>query len=535
MKRAAWLVVVVAAIAAVGAALATCRRDAPENETPPRVPSDAPSQPPPTPAKPRHERASFESGPTTQTPVDVAAPEVDGFPALDVEVVDWDGEPCVNVVVTAGPSDKRPLPRSAGIRGWTNADGRCRLVLPRVVTWDVQATVAGIEFGALDVALPRAEPLRLTTPKLGEVSLHADADVVTVLASLGRRGGSMFFLYDLDDTRPSLIAHKSGTYICFADGATDARGCAPAGRESTLRVDRRFVVTPERFVPPAKVRVSLSGRRSVVLNFRVEATEPIQGWVIASIDLGPGEEPLRVVRPPSGKPTPSSAEAWLAATTTVVRWSGVGIGAEERPVPPDSEDPAEIDVALRLDGSPLPQSAPPGFVDPTPRHARVRVAAPAGATDGIQLLEHSNGDAGDGCDVVRADDVVACGVQNVDWIAAVKSDLVAGPVRVAADADAVNELTLAPGGRIDRVVEAKPPDALGRFTLSRKDGAAFVIDGENVVTEIDVLGEAKIGPIPPGDYVFVLRLSGIDVGEVSATVVAGATTKLVIPRIVPRR
>jgi len=525
MTRAAWAVAV-AALVAAGVALATCRRDAPEIETPPPAPSPAPRRAEPA-ETPRRRRTDdgFPPAPTAEIPSAAAGPLVDGFPALDVEVVDADGRPAAASEVYAAPAGVRILPKLVGVAAVTDGAGKCRLVLPRFGACDVLARSGAFRVRARGVVLPRAEPIRLTLPGPADVVVRCDADVAAMLPKLDRRASFVSLMQMQDDGLSG-----SGTYLQLPAGDAEERRALAAGVRVSVHVDRRFVATPDSFVPPATVRVRTSGRRPVRLSVHVvDASDLPIGWIVATIDVGPGEEPIGFVTTTKGRAAASSYEVWPAPATTSIRWSGVGVVAEERPIPTD--EPATIDVAVRLDGAPLPQSAPAGFRDPTPRHARVRVAATNGSAEPVAVLQHSDGAAGDGMDQVRPGEIATCGVQDPTWIAAVRGDLVAGPTRALDDADAVCELTFAPGGRIERVVEAKPPEALGRFTLARKDGGAIVIDGENLVHHVDVFGGAKIGPMPPGDYVFTLRLAGVEVGEVSATVVAGATTTLRIPRL----
>ena len=268
-------ILVVVAVAVIAALLATCSPDAP---TPPAsTPGAAPK--PPAPRKPR--RTDTPSGPADTTAAGVhgrsaaaeddALPEDDGYPFIDVEIVNHDGTPASNgAVVYALPAGKTSdvEPPNGNVE-----DGRCRLHVLRPGRYDIGA-VDGT-FGALaqDIDLPRPDSLRIVLPEPADVVRLGEPPLVSDNATWP---GSDFTAEPSDGSvAPFPGRGQQLRWECrgrFEQITTRFGVVVPQGATGHVRFDSPDVsALPGTFTAPAELRVVRAGRYPLTLRVAFES------------------------------------------------------------------------------------------------------------------------------------------------------------------------------------------------------------------------------------------------------------------------
>ena len=546
-----WFLVAAAALAVVAAALVTCDGDGPRDVAPDAkraaVPAATKLDAPRSASRRRNDVAetSGDAGPLQE----ITASQVGGFPAIDVDVELADGQLCPAAEVYALPAGARGREKvETGPHATTGARGRCRLVLPRFGAFDVGVNAGLLHALVTDVAVPRAEPLRLTLPATGEVRLVADAEALERLSRRGADGPWISLRSETrGETRRAFGRDEAASWylpISFPPGASEVRTLVPA--DGSFRCESSPILTawPETGRAPANVTVTLSNLLPAGLCLRLTPPDLVakaDGWVVVEIDTGRGEPQKRAYHFAAGQidarlsPDLQFTE-WFPATGGVVRWTGRGVAAGEAVVPPSTRTrSAAADLVIVLDGTPLPADPPEGSGIVVSRTAMFDVTltgyGPGTGPGHAMLLSDAGGR-------VRSNsprgEVRHIGNSVPAWLAAAHGDRVAPPRRVTEEMAGPVELALEPGGFLVVECATKPPGELGRITIERKDGAPLIFLGTDLLPPIDAITGNRIGPLAPGDVSFVLRLAGMDVGEVTATVVAGETQTLTIPKLPAR-
>jgi hypothetical protein len=540
---------VAAGIAIIAAVVATCGREdeSPTTTTPGAAAAepDGPREPP----KPRTTR-SPRAAPANVT--DGASPTVAGtsdeFPSLDVEVVLADGTPCPGADVyalAAGGPGRRTI--GEGPHTKTRAGGRGTLVLPRSGSFDV-GVAAGILHGfATDVVVPRPSLLRLTLQATAEVHVVPDADAIEQGAGLVF-GGSWISLRSEPWGDP-LRAFGRGEArfwllpIVFPDDATDVRALVPTDGPFRVSTSPDVKAWPETATAPATISLSPSGLLPVRLRVRFTPPDVVaraDGWIVVAIDTGGGGAVNPAYHFAAGVldarlSSQLDLTAWFPAAGGVVRWSGRGIAAGEATVGASTRTrPVSADLTIVLDGTPLPPAPPAdsGVVLPPTATFDVTLTGYGPEPDPARAFLRSDG--GNSMAIVPRGEVRHLGAPVPAWLAAAHGNRVAAPRRVTEAMAGPVELALEPGGFLVVECVTTPPAELGPLTLQRKDGQPLILAGKKLLPSIDAVSGNRIGPLPPGDVTFVVRLAGFDVGEVTATVRADATETLVVPHVPPR-
>ncbi len=551
--RVRWTVAVVAVLALIAATFATCRSgDDANRDAAPAQKTDDRRTPTDDAAKvPRRARTQGATPVAVEsTTAENAAPEVDGFPALDVEVVRADQgvvAPGADVyVVPAGAKFVDGMPTAK-----MDVRARCRLVLPRSGKFDVGVDAGPLHAMALGVAVPRSEPLRLTLPPTDEVVVTADADVRAALPS----GPPTSFVYLTSQptatarTRPSRDeSFRWGVNVTFANGAEEFRTRLPVGELAAVDGSPAFAASPDSVRVPGKIHLSMSGLLPAMLRFRFEPpnlVERTNGWLVVELEHAPTSPrptyPLTVHfkdgRIDERYSDTTERLEWFPTTGGTVRWRGQGVVAGECFVNPSTPArPATADVVVDLDGTPPAAEPPANSRIVLPRETKLEVRpkglGPSADPANCFLCDEFGGH---GRSRIQPDGLGHIGGDLPTWVAAAQGDRVAGPQRVAEPPTDEVELTLEPGGFLIVACDTSPPAALGTLTIVRKDGAPLLVMGTGLlVRSVDAKTGNTIGPLPVGEHAFVLRLAGIEVGEVTATVRAGATETLRIPKLPTR-
>jgi hypothetical protein len=541
VKTGRWIVGA-AVIAAIVAVVATCGHD----DAPlPATPADGPSTKSPEPREganpkvPRTSRVAPSDG-TTETPPDTAAgPKIVEFPALDVEVTHADGKAAPHAYVyvmppgAAGPSDE---PGAAKLGAMTGDDGRCRVLLPRRGSVDVGAVVGPESVVVPDVVVPR-ETLRIVLPRLEETLFVA----TPAAAERMRRHGATVWL-----RRPGSgpwhkfpgRADRLGSWFApefLADSLTN-RVSVPSDLDWFVAASPDLRATPTTLRAPARVELDATDAVCLTVGVTLAPAEGVPspiGGLRVDFETVPvveqGEPSVETfVRPrPSGGHQRMQARIWLPRSGGTLRWHGAGVRPGERALSAaETGSAAPVEVVVQFDGSPLANGPLSAMLVVAVRGVRARANAAKCFLPSDRGV-HADGD-------VRSDGSCRVLGDLPAWLGASQDDWSAAPVRVTDAASAPRELTLAPGGFLTIECDPKPPESLGALTLSRKDGTPVYWHNSALLPSIDAITGNKIGPLPPGEHTFVLRLAGFDVGEVTATVVAGETTNLVVPHLPPR-
>lgn len=529
------------AVVAVAVLLATCSRD--ESVSPPDERGETASSVSPAPKPRSRERSRVEAPLDAATPAQPAEKsnlEFDtGFPSIDVEVVDAKGGPVpgANVYVlpagSAGREDADSSPHTV-----TDARGVAHLAVPVAGTFDVGATKYRSCAMQTDVAVPASAPIRLTLPKQAEVVISATPGAARLLlgkarVTLALRDGHAVSPYPGRGDAfgwPSPVGIHEGTSetILVPDGLALAVTAGPG-----------LSVSPESLIAPGIVRVDARPEFEVFLATTVtwpEGAAPKAGRLAVEIDPGPGGTPPREYSLwdmgddlPGGSSFRRPARFYVGAPSGVVRWRGRGVvegsapfenfkwGVENR-----------LDVTIRLDGTPL--SDPVASGDRPETRVTFRITDPRGGTEPAFYFVGHEKTVGKGGELAPGS-VATVSVLDPVWAAAWREAEVAGPVRVG-PAGAENELTLVPGGSLRFALSIMPPADLGRITVERADGIPVLMKG--LTARASLNAHYDVGPMPPGEYEFVVRAGEQEVRRIRATVVAGKTSLVVIPRLSAR-
>jgi hypothetical protein len=210
-----------------------------------------------------------------------------------------------------------------------------------------------------------------------------------------------------------------------------------------------------------------------------------------------------------------------------IRWKGDGFVAGSQPFAGLATDASNtVDLTLRVAAD-----------APRPDVRRsVEVSTTGG--DGAGLPGQARVFVGNDEGVANVADLVPGVAETIKgptatWAVAVRGSWASDPVRV--DAGGGVSLLLRPGGSLVLDVKSRPPASLGELLLRRRDGGPILTDG-GVLPQMQVRAElgTVLGPLPEGPVDFVLELMGENVGEVHATVKAGAKETLRVPSVAPR-
>lgn len=545
--------VTLAALALGGWAFVSCARD--EGSAPsgavPRVPSAAQPVDVPRVAPSRVRPATDAVAPSGDEPRadDVSVPEDDGFPSVEVQVVRADGTPVSRAsvyAVRAGASGRDVL--NSGPHADVDRDGFCRLRVPRAGKWDVGAVSGAFQALVRDVALPGVARVRIALPPAGEVVVLATTSAVERLVQdEWNRRLTIALVHREDDAQRALPGRDerlSWTGSAhFSRGSNECRIDLPDLATVRITTTDEFACSPETVVVPATVHVDLSHRYFVDLRARFEPADWVKsagGWLSVEVDPGAGGSARGayfVARAapgvaPSQQDDSMKPRILVGASHGTIRWGGPG-------VVPGSQDfdglfpdtPRELQIDVRLDGTPLPEDLPPSPYVRGSKPTRLRIVDPSRSGMVRYFVAHEEG-GGMGSQV-SLNEVTSIGVLDPAWVVASIGNDIAGPQRIRVEPDAVNELTLSPGGHFTCSPEAQTPPGLGSLTAERADGGMLFDGGlqRRATLQDDRAHPCRIGPMPPGDYELVIRLAGEEVARVTVTVRAGVTTTCTIPRL----
>jgi hypothetical protein len=452
------------------------------------------------------------------------------YPYLEVRVVDSQGEP-VNAEVYGLP---------AGAKGDDDGDDvaraefegadAARIWFPRPGTYDVGA-VSGPAHGlATDVAVPATQPLVLRIPETAAVDVAIDADVVDAVGGSTLRlrfeprheGPTRAWPGRGEALRGLSQGHslsESGTVTLLAGVKHDVTVASP-------QRDQVFRVEPAEVVPPASVRVSVSGRR-VYLNLRVTPSFVPSARTRLALDFRAGDA---VVDREEWIFAPGESAEGLAGTvdvpprTDTIRWQGVGVAPGDAPIRVSPDGRAVVEGTVSLNGAlptlpdlpPRPSVAvegPPGEVATMRVHAvwsddsdwitsswdpsAGRGTAKRGDRDGGTLFAY--GHARDGEDRAR-------------FVSLPRSE--------------ADPISLVRGGFAVVAPAVLPPPGTS-YRIARADGHPFVLE-DLTPGPVAAPAGAIVGPLEPGTIRFRVFLAGVEVGEASVVVRSDAYAPLVL-------
>jgi hypothetical protein len=542
-----WILAACGAAALAAIAFATCGRDHADH---PSELSDRPD------ASDDDARAATTLAPRRRT-ADAAArgtdvarddgqelPQVEGFPAVDVEVRHADGTPAQSYAVYAlrAGSPGRWDP-SSGPHATTDPNGCCRLPVARRGRFDVGAVRGPVQALVRDVDVPRHERVVIGLPPLAEVVVTVSEPAAAMLRS-GRPVSLFNATYGRSDSlgapgRDDRV--QSIETLSLPEDARELRLLLPAGQGFRMEGVDGLFAEPREFRPPAVVRIDHEPRWYVKLRMRIEPTDAVparDGWLAVRVDPGTGgsiPDWCVMQRVIAGRPVATQVRleprvVRVGGPEGVLRWSGAGVEPGQVEFSGLSRDaPSQLDVVVRLDGSVLPADDPGSGLPATTRY---RVIDPLATGMAAYCVAASGPGGNAGRDVVPGA-VVETSIAGEVWVVAIRRDEVAGPARAPRGRDALTEITLVRGGWIDVGTDAPPPMDLGPFTIGRRDDGMVTVEG-CIARRVDLRRARRIGPMPPGEYEFVVRTGDEDLCDVRATVVAGETAKLGIPALAPR-
>ncbi len=496
-------------------------------------------------------RAGLEAAPVAPPPPRATEDDADGFPTLAVVVQEDPAAPPTGPVtyVYAMPAGARGRDDLfSGPAASVDERGHARLLLPGPGTYDVG--VLGLTFArvlALDVAVPRMEPLRLRLPRFEELELAAGPGVPV------RQWSLMLRAYDDAASGRACVPGRADTASFDADVAFD-----PAGSRATVRLPggvalrvgllgatKPVLLSPEVVRVPGKTWILRTPGYPLKVRARCVPPERTFGHdVIVSIEFawGPGMRTTTCWAETSLGPTEPLSGVRLTASARVphadgmVSWSGEGIvpgSARYQGLSPDGGKRNEIRVDVEV--------ANPPDVDRGWKSAfrPVRVHPPASGREDLRILVCTE-QTQSRLDWYAADreapSVFEVGTFSAWVLAASERGCVAGPLRVAPGP--VPDLRLALGGFLVAIPERMPPDGLGEVTIERADGAPFLHRGPSgggSGTRAELVPGLVLGPFEPGTVEFRIRAGGADFGVVRAEVRAGTHESLRIPALSPAR
>jgi hypothetical protein len=496
-------------------------------------------------------RAPAAADPSADTPQAAresteAMPQVEGFPAIDVEVRHATGAPAPSVTVYALPAGAPGRwVASSGPHATTDEDGRCRLPLARVGSFDVGAVQGPHQSLARDVTAPRREPLVITLPPTGELVIVATERVAA----------------PLDPARPTTLCVATTTFgkpgsvpvpgrddvlqwagtAEIPKGAHEVRVELPANLDLTIDGEDGLVAVPEKFRAPALVHVDRQPRYYAHLSVAVEpwnAVPEAEGWLVIGIDPGLGASDFErriFARVRRGATLASQVDVTkmlvrVGGPDGAIRWSGHGVAEGE--IEFTGLEPhrmSEFAIVARWDGRTLLAEDPRTDLPPPPTRFRV---LDSDSTKPVLCIVAS-GPGGGAPQRRLPGEVVEASLHGEVWIAATRLNEVAGPVRAKAGDDALNEIPLVPGGNVVVQLDTAPPPALGPVTVGLRDEGMLIV-GTGLRRRVDISHAPIIGPMPPGTYALVVRIGDQEVAGATATVRANETTTLEIPSLAPR-
>jgi hypothetical protein len=200
-----------------------------------------------------------------------------------------------------------------------------------------------------------------------------------------------------------------------------------------------------------------------------------------------------------------------------ISWEGEGIdpgSAEFHALKPGVS--TRVDVVIRVADGRAPRTEPPL------RDLSVRIEGPDGSPAGkTDLLRYGGGHPS--IWFTHPGGTTRVSVAGSGFLLASKGDEVSAPVRFA-EGEAPSEvvLRLQRGGNLAIRTDADlPPSLAGGLVVRRLDGVPLVTEA---------MGLGCFGPLLPGDVALVIELCGERVGEMRATIVAGETTTVRLPR-----
>lgn len=469
-----------------------------------------------------------------------------GFHDVEIEVVDADGRPAGDAEVYAlpvgapGVDDPDPIPcETAG------EDGRCRLRLPSPGTFDVVARARYVLARIEGVPVPGTGSLRLALPRTAAATFVVDPesppteDVEFQVWAVARPGVRAF------PARSEALSVSSWGGMV---GAGHPRHELPLGpmefevaqapraviRNGVLvhePRERPAVFEPERFVPPATIRVRAFDPAAPTLEVALKLVEPAQRASSDREVLLRLEFEDEVVEQPAWiswnrrSPAVLTIRRRVRTPTGMLRWSGPAV------VP----GAARWDLAgsQRLDAT--VEVRPPAAAD----GVRVLVELPAddpsraGLDEGRAVLHFL-----DSYDPERTDRALVPVGEEVpldvpgEWLLADVDPgegpmlrRVAGPLRFRRGDRAV--LRPRPGGYVVFAPASAPPEGAGAPVVARADGAPFPYsqqgdDGHG--HRVELVPGAVLGPFEPGTVTLDVFVGGLRWGRYEVSVRENAWT-----------
>ena len=478
-----------------------------------------------------------------------APADVDGFPVLDVVLVDGEGQR------VPGSEIDRVYALPAGTPGLDDQDGgpaappdetgKARLVLPSAGRYDLG--VRGSLYAtilATDVEVPRAEPLRLPLPRI--VSLDFEVD-----PTASAPGGQLEVT--LTDARAREVRAVPGrgqaphrkVSVSLDPGAYASRVMVPEGIEFRLACDGALGppcrLDPSSVKAPRLVRILAGPRYPILVRYRTApANRTFEGHtqIRVELDAGPGSKvpaPAATTLLWAGQPLSAvslpETRAWVPEPNGIVRWSGPG-------VLPGSAAYRDLAIAGAKDNELLcvvEIRDPPQVVSATRSPRQVTVVPSAEGWAGLEVEVHSERGHVDAVAWSEGERPEPLDVDpDTEWVlAAGPGDQVAGPVRLGGGGA---DLRLIRGGHLVAVPERMPPPALGTCSIEREDGAPFVFRGPDEVgsgRRATLCPGLVLGPFEPGPVSFRVRLGGADFGIVRGEVRASTYEPLAVPALRP--
>ncbi len=332
---------------------------------------------------------------------------------------------------------------------------------------------------------------------------------------------------------------------------TEWTATVPAGPCVVRLFDNEgLVASPWRFTAPAEVRVRCVERFGIQLFVTFEPADAAFAHAARIETTFHVDDETRIAcawtldvaanqRVGDAQGARANLFAGAAGPDGVVDWKGPGVvpgSTQFRGLRRDGENLIQVKVRVAAD----PPAPPPRFVDAVLQASVVADAQAAGAPNKSQVdawfVAEDGSAASVQCGASNIPAVVSAGAR---WALATRGDWTADVVAVDPTAKSANvSFVVAPGGYVVPEPERRLPPELGEVVLRRKDGSPFLTtDAEGFVGAVLSAAASRrlaLGPLPPGDVVFVAEIHGEAVGELHAVVRAGERTSLTIPRFSPK-
>jgi hypothetical protein len=489
-------------------------------------------------------------------PADLEPSRRDEFPRLRVRLVEASGAPAGSAEVYALPAGAPGVDDAREVATDWSQDEDFTLVLPRPGLYDVGASRGTSHVLREDVSVPAVEPLVLRLPETAPVRFDAAPELVSRLRP--EKPPEPPHEAQLDPLLVHFVPATSVRTVQYPGrgevGAPRERFVARISREvasttvpcprgvryRVARVAGRIPVTatPAEFLAPSTISLAPAGARihfemrfpslSAALGHGVTpvahlSIEGVEEEVVAQETYGSAERLSR---------RPLRYDGWhVPVESGFLTWRGPGLRSGRVAFQADSDGEAKIVVDALVEGT-LPTSP---FDSRPARSFRVVAVEPDPPpevhldwSDGADVKFTWDPGRGEGTGVVRGDfrHLLALGTSpdgNWTWLSQIATAGDSGPI----------ELRLRRGGWL-LLAPGRWPEELLPIRVSVAGVPYTQFDSEWGESATVVPGTV-VGPLLPGPTRLLVRLGGVDIGEVETVVRPGAIVPVVIPTSPPPR